>query len=246
MLKTKSLFCLLVAALSCGIAPRAWADVLYFPGFTVPESVQFVQPEPSCGLDSVPTEATACSLSATTNYTIAAPDGTAIVDIASSYHEGVVTDPYAGDITTFSLWFDNQIFVKFDDTPSTAGGWFQDPLGYAETAPGQNHYVGDAFVDQGQMYYGWFEYNYDFTDENYPPRASDVPSIVVSYAYESCPNAAITVGATSGGATCSDPLDPPDPPASPTPEPGTLILMGTGVFALLYLARRLSNIAPRS
>lgn len=242
MLKIKFLSCLLVAAaLSLGIVSQAWADIVSFTGITVPQSVTFTQPEPSCGLDSTPTDATACSLTAVANYTFTAPSGDFSVNIASSYSEGIV--PYTGDIVTFRLWINGDLIVKADDNPSTAGLWFQDPLGLAATGPSQNHYTGGSFVDHGQTYYDWFEFNYNFGDGDYPPRMSDVPDIVIGYAYEACPNAPIAIGATSGGATCSDPLDPPDPPA---PEPGTLVLLGTGILALFYLARRAPHRAHNS
>lgn len=241
MLKIKFLSCLLVAAaLSLGIASQAWADIVSFTGITVPQSVTYTQPEPSCSLN----DATTCSLTAVANYTFTAPSGDFSINIASSYSEGVI--PYTGGITTFHLWFDGGLIVNFQDTPSTAGGWFQDPPGYAATSPGENHYTSGSFVDHGQTYYDWFEFNYNFGDGDYPPRMSDVPNIVIGYAYEACPNAPITIGATSGGATCSDPLDPPDPPASLTPEPSALLLLGTGILALFYLARRAPNRACNS
>lgn len=199
MPKIKFLSCLLVAAaLSLGIASQAWSDIVSFTGVTVPQSVTYTQPEPSCGLDTTPTDATACSLTAVANYTFTAPSGDFSINIASSYSEGGVP------------------------------------------------YTGGSFVDHGQTYYNWFEFSYDFGDDDYPPRMSDVPNIVIGYAYEACPNAPITIGATSGGATCSDPLDPPDPPASPTPEPSVLLLLGTGILALFYLARRVPNRAHNS
>lgn len=241
MPKIKLLSCLLVAAaLSLGIASQAWSDIVSFTGVTVPQSVTYTQPEPSCSLN----DATTCSLTSVANYTFTAPSGDFSINIASSYSEGVI--PYTGGITTFHLWFDGGLIVNFQDTPSTAGGWFQDPLGFAVTSPGENHYTGGSFVDHGQTYYNWFEFSYDFGDDDYPPRMSDVPNIVIGYAYEACPNAPITIGATSGGATCSDPLDPPDPPASPTPEPSVLLLLGTGILALFYLARRVPNRAHNS
>ncbi|HEV2418675.1 MAG TPA: PEP-CTERM sorting domain-containing protein [Terriglobia bacterium] len=234
MQKIKFLSCLLVAAaLNLGIAAQAWGDIVSYTGITVPQSVTYTQPEPSCGFDSTPTDATACSLTAVANYTFTAPSGDFSINVTSSYSEGVV--PYTGGITTFHLWFDGGLIVNFQDTPSTARGWFQDPLGFAATSPGENHYTSGSFVDHGQTYYDWFEFGYSFGDGDYPPRMSDVPNIVIGYAYDACPDAPITIGATSGGATCSDPLDPPDPPA---PEPGTLFLFGTGILAMLYLTRR--------
>lgn len=247
MPKIKLLSCLLVAAaLSLGIASQSWSDIVSFTGVTVPQSVTYTQPEPSCGLDSTPTDATACRLTAAANYTFTAPSGDFSINVTSSYSEGVATGPYAGGITTFHLWFDAGLIVNFQDTPSTAGGWFQDPLGFAATSPGQSHYTSGSFVDHGQTYYDWFEFNYNFVYGDYPPRMSDVPNIVIGYAYEACPGAPITIGATSGGATCSDPLDPPDPPASPIPEPSVLLLLGTGILALFYLARRVPNRAHNS
>lgn len=115
----------------------------------------------------------------------------------------------------------------------------QSPFGSEWVSPGEPIYMGTSFQENGSTYYGWFEFSYALNFDNeifaYAARNDDTPNITLDgYAYESCPNMPIVIGATQGGADCaSDP--PPDPPA---PEPATLGLLLSGVPFLLWTLRR--------
>lgn len=231
-MKVKFLPCLFLAiGLSFGVAMCASADIVAYTGITVPEHVIYTQPEATCGFD----DASACRLGAGGNFTYTVPGGATSVNIQSAYSESIV--PYTGDIMAFRLYINGELIVRADDTPSTANIFFQDPLGYAATDPGTNHYLGGQFVIDGQTYYDWTEFNYNFGDGDYPPRLSDVPTIVIGLGYETCPNVPITLGATSGGATCANPLNPPGPPATPTTESSASPLLVAGIVGVLYFAR---------
>lgn len=136
---------------------------------------------------------------------------------------GYSADLYAGDAVGPSDPFLNSgLMLSVVDLPfapyQVDGDWYH---------PGFN-YLGFRVSSNDGYHYGWADLQIDgFIPEPYSP-AGHFYVTIWDYAYESCPGQSIAAGQTSGGASCSDPSDPPDP----TPEPATAIPLLVGLAGL--------------
>lgn len=249
-------------------SPRpAAADILVFSGFTVPQTVEF-NPDGTCFNSNAFPDNT-CGMSATGSASLLAADGTVIAGVSSVYGAGEVEpqlglayrfqlnfsgnigdsqydgSEYVGLAPGDVIGPDSSVgpapnpVISYEEDPFSIGALWESPFGTEWVQPGEPIYMGTAFQDDGNTYYGWFEFTYTFGlggmenlgNPNFV--AENTPQIVFGeYAYEACPGASITVGVTQGGAACGG--DPPDPPV---PEPATFVLLTSGAM-LLYVFRK--------
>lgn len=240
---------LLLLAMALFLTRQAAADIVSFPAVTIPQTVT-AEPGSDC-----PANYNDCSGGAEGNFTATAQNGAPLFGISSSYSFAYVAPggEGAGDLI---LSADGTFMGLVQGVPPTIGDTvgssssFQNfpypetvlkdyyfPFGgedivypFYEYGAGlkQPVYMGFEFQDAGQAYYGWFSFTWSAPFDFVADRYTDPPAISLdAYAYEACPNAPISIGATSGGATCSDPL-------APTSEPPTfgLCLIGAGALAL--------------
>ncbi|MGH9353038.1 MAG: PEP-CTERM sorting domain-containing protein [Terriglobia bacterium] len=247
-------YVLVAAIISVAAAPCARTEIVSYAGFTLPQTGNLSQP-PDTNCNRTP-DAT-CTGTASSNYTLTAADGSPILGLTSELAASYLGTEY-GYYTTFQMWFSgavedeiyndsNWVGVEPGDSVGASSSFadltsdelismvesqptggqidYDTPLGPRWEGRGDTIYWGTEFQDQGQTHYGWLDFKYNVWDYG---ASVDIGG----YAYESCPDTPITVGATSGGASCSDP--PSDPPA---PEPGALLLFGTGIVAVLYRIR---------
>lgn len=102
----------------------------------------------------------------------------------------------------------------------------------------RENYLGFKVISSDGYHYGWADLEIDgFAPDPYTPDGTFYVKIW-DYAYESCPDQSIIAGQTSGGASCGDPADPPDP----TPAPGTAISLLIGLAGLTMYGFETSSI----
>lgn len=245
---------LLLLAMALFLTRQAAADIVSFPAVAIPQTV--TGPGSDC-----PANYQDCSEVAEGSFTAMALDGTPMFGISSTYSFQDIDPEFdgAGDFKLYfdgaimgsvyknSQWIaptvgdtvgPNGSFQNFDFSYSDyvldeqywpIGGEFTYDTPYGRQILDElPFYAGYKFQAGGQTYYGWFSLDWNglFTTVMSPPTIS-----LDAYAYEACPNAPISIGATSGGATCSDPL-------APTPEPPTLVLCLISAGALVLALRR--------
>lgn len=241
---------LLLLTLALFLTRQAAADIISFPAVIVPQTIT-AEPGSDC-----PANYQDCQGAAESSFTAMAQNGAPLFGISSSYGFGYI-EPGGVGAGDFRLYLDGAIMGSvyngsmsvapaIGDTVGPSSGFLStgndildvqygpaggldinSPYGTAEMLE-QPIYMGFEFQDAGQTYYGWFSFSWNAPFDFVVNRFTDPPTVSLdAYAYEACPNAPITIGATNGGATCSDPL-------APAPEPCslTLYLIGAGLLAL--------------
>ncbi|MGH9407770.1 MAG: hypothetical protein ACRD3D_18260 [Terriglobia bacterium] len=185
---------------------------------------------------------------ANTGATLTAADNTLILSISTSFYY-TACPPYCPpewDVSDATVTVGGDLEVDPPADGSTASLAPGSAIGPAQPCLDENFFyevenepeeiailgnfhgglVGFAFSDAGQEHYGWAEID----------LGAKAAVTVNGYAYESCPNAPISGGLASGGASCGD---------SPAPESGTLQLAALGLLALFAGCRKVKARAAR-
>lgn len=225
------------------------ADVIYSPGFTIQQQGDVTPPDTNC--ETAPDNT--CGLTSWGSAVLSAMDGSSLLGISDTFTTG---QPFpAGWAPSWELHIAMTGSLASSDrgTDALAAGSLIGPQLQFASSNGDmidiaeypfyqwtidriyGTYLGVSYRDsQGQTHYGWVDFQWQeiYVNNRYPPSPYGISITIGGYAYEACANTAIAAGATSGGATCSGP-----PNDASAPEPGTLLLFGTGIVGVLYLTR---------